>query len=156
MTYITCRLTAKNRDQLRNPMLGNRSWAAFTFLVKLLKRKVWDWYIWCYWLYARLVSPFWNRLTRVVPEKGLLNGCVGVCVCVCVCVCVLHSLQLGHMQVCTSVQTDNHASTPPLSWLSVWSEVQTCIWPSWCHCHSLSLASVKSRLVYLSAIGSPG
>jgi len=22
--------------------------------------------------------------------------------------------QLGHMQVCTSVQTDNHASTPPL------------------------------------------
>ena len=34
-----------------------------------------------------------------------------------------------------------------LAWLSVWSEVQTCIWPSWCHCHSLSLASVKSRLV---------
>ena len=29
----------------------------------------------------------------------------------------------------------------------VWSIVQTCIWPSWCHCHSLSLASVKSRLV---------
>ena len=28
--------------------------------------------------------------------------------------------------------------------LSVWSEVQTCI----CHCHSLSLASVKSRLVF--------
>ena len=34
-----------------------------------------------------------------------------------------------------------------LAWLSVWSEVQTCKWPSWCHCHSLSLASVKSRLV---------
>ena len=34
-----------------------------------------------------------------------------------------------------------------LAWLSVWSEVQTCIWPSWCHCHSLSLASVKSKLV---------
>ena len=34
-----------------------------------------------------------------------------------------------------------------LEWLSVWSEVQTCIWPSWCHCNSLSLASVKSRLV---------
>jgi len=27
-----------------------------------------------------------------------------------------------------------------LAWLSVRSEVQTCIWPSWCHCHSLSLA----------------
>ena len=34
-----------------------------------------------------------------------------------------------------------------LVWLSVWSEVQTCICSSWCHCHSLSLASVKSRLV---------
>jgi len=22
-----------------------------------------------------------------------------------------------------------------LAWLSVWSEVQTCIWPSGCHCH---------------------
>jgi len=34
-----------------------------------------------------------------------------------------------------------------LAWLSVRSEVQTCIWPSWYHCHSLSLSSVKSRLV---------
>jgi len=34
-----------------------------------------------------------------------------------------------------------------LVWLSVWSKVQTCICPSRCHCHSLSLASVKSRLV---------
>ena len=32
-----------------------------------------------------------------------------------------------------------------LAWLSVWSKVQTCIWPSWCLCHSLPLASVKSR-----------
>ena len=35
-----------------------------------------------------------------------------------------------------------------LAWLSVWSEVRTCIWPSWCHCHSLSLASVKPRFVW--------
>ena len=34
-----------------------------------------------------------------------------------------------------------------LAWLSVWSKVQTCIWSSWLHCHSLSLAPVKSRLV---------
>jgi len=33
--------------------------------------------------------------------------------------------------------------------------MQTCIWPSWCHCHSLSLASVKSRLVPAHP-GSPG
>ena len=31
MTHDTCRLTAKNRDQLRNPALGNRLWATFTF-----------------------------------------------------------------------------------------------------------------------------
>ena len=43
-----------------------------------------------------------------------------------------------------------------LAWLSVWSEVQTCIWPSWCHCHSLPLASVKSRWFYLSSTGSHG
>jgi len=34
-----------------------------------------------------------------------------------------------------------------LAWLSVWSKVQTCIWPSGFHYHLLSLASVKSRLV---------
>jgi len=29
--------------------------------------------------------------------------------------------QLGHMQICTSLQTDNHASTPPLSFLQAGS-----------------------------------
>ena len=46
-----------------------------------------------------------------------------------------------------------------LAWLSVWRCVQTCIRLSWCHCHSLSLASVKSRLVlpfwYRAHPGSP-
>ena len=31
MTHVTYRLTAMNRDQLRNPTLGNRVRAAFTF-----------------------------------------------------------------------------------------------------------------------------
>ena len=49
---------------------------------------------------------------------------------------------------------EGHSACKKLSggvqaWLSVWSRVQTCIWPSWCHCHSLSLAPVKSRLVLL-------
>jgi len=35
-----------------------------------------------------------------------------------------------------------------LVWFSVWGKVQTRIQPSRCHCHSLSLASVKSRLVF--------
>jgi len=34
-----------------------------------------------------------------------------------------------------------------LAWLSLWSEVQTCVWPSWCYRRSLSVASVKSRSV---------
>ena len=29
MIDVTCRLTAKNRDQLRNPTLGNRVWATY-------------------------------------------------------------------------------------------------------------------------------
>ena len=32
--------------------------------------------------------PFWYRLTRVVREKGPLNGRVCVCVCLCVYVCL--------------------------------------------------------------------
>ena len=32
MTDVTCWLTAKNRDQLRNPMLCYRVWAAFSVL----------------------------------------------------------------------------------------------------------------------------
>ena len=35
MTHVTCRLTAKNRDQLRNTTLGIRVWAAFTFFRSL-------------------------------------------------------------------------------------------------------------------------
>jgi len=36
----------------------------------------------------------------------------------------------------------NNLSGRVLEWLCVCSEVQTCIWPSWCHCHSLSIASL--------------
>jgi len=42
-----------------------------------------------------------------------------------------------------------------LAWLSVWGEVQICIWPSSCHCHSLSLAPVNPDWFYLSGISSP-
>ena len=36
MTHVTCMLTAKNRDQLRNPTLGNWVWATFYLHVYLL------------------------------------------------------------------------------------------------------------------------
>ena len=35
MTHVICRLTAKNRDQLRKPRLGNRVWATFTVFITL-------------------------------------------------------------------------------------------------------------------------
>ena len=31
MTHVTCRLTAKNRDQLRNPTLSSRVWLPLPF-----------------------------------------------------------------------------------------------------------------------------
>ena len=53
--------------------------------------------------------------------------------------------------------TSNELSGGVLAWLSVWCEVQTCIWPSGFHCHSLSLAPVKNPdWFYLSGTGSPG
>jgi len=36
----------------------------------------------------QIALPFWYGLTKVVPDKGPLNGRVRVRVCVCVCVCV--------------------------------------------------------------------
>ena len=35
-----------------------------------------------------------------------------------------------------------------LAWLCVWVKVQICIQPSWCHCHSLSLAAVNPDWFY--------
>ena len=35
MIHATCWLTAKNRDELWNPTLGNRVWATFTFLITM-------------------------------------------------------------------------------------------------------------------------
>ena len=37
MTHVTCTLTAKNRDQLRNPTVGNRVWASFTFTLFIIE-----------------------------------------------------------------------------------------------------------------------
>ena len=64
MTHVTCRLTAKHRDQLRNPTLGNRVWATFTFLriVRiLLFRKIHTYFN---------VLYFGARLSSNVTEGG--------------------------------------------------------------------------------------
>ena len=41
MTHHTCRLTTKNRDQLRNPTLSSRVWASFTFFTVVCVSCVW-------------------------------------------------------------------------------------------------------------------
>ena len=79
------------------------------------------------------------------PGKKPLNGCV------CVYYFTIINYAFSALTLLVGRQEEHLAckklSGEVLAWLSVWSEVQTCIRPSWCHCHSLSLASVKSRLV---------
>ena len=105
----------------------SKIYIGFTFLPSVL---------WCCWLGGR----------KGIPEKGPLNGCV----------CVLSRTtrvsqyqkgktdldfteardsewqwhQLGYMQVCTSLQTDNHISPPSLSFLQA-------RWPSCCPMNSV-------------------
>ena len=96
--------------------------------------------------------------TRLLIGERSIVMTVSVCVCLSVCNHVSRNTHLC-MSIVPSVlftllvgQQEGHPPCKKLSggmlvWLSVWSEVQTCTRPSWCHCHSLSLASVKSRLV---------
>jgi len=78
------------------------------------------------------------------PGKGPLNGCVCVCVCVC-------TLQNDRDTSVFLVLTLLHSlQKNVLAWLSVWSEVQTCIWFSRCHCHSLSrFSKIQTGFTYL-------
>jgi len=85
---------------------------------------------------SRLVLPFWYRLTRVVPEKGSLNGCVCACV-------VINVWQIGFSALTLLLgHQEEHPAYKKLSdevlvWLSVCSQMQiVCIWSSWCHCTS--------------------
>ena len=50
--------------------------------------------------------------------------------------------QLGHMQVCTLLQTDNHASTPPLSFLQ--AECPSC-------CPTNSVKALKATFILHSS-----
>ena len=62
--------------------------------------------------------------------------------------------QEGH-QVCKKL------SGGVLAWFSVWSEMQTCIWPSYCHCHSLTVSCFSKIQIGFTFLvpahpGSPG
>ena len=80
-------------------------------------------------LSQKILSVGWSFLFIVVPIYIAFSALI-----------LLVGWQEGHL-ACKKL------SGGVLEWLSVWSELQTCIWPRWCHCHSLSLASVKSRFI---------
>ena len=88
-----------------------------------------DWYgcCCCCWLLA--VSMLFDGMVNVDLYSAIISALT-----------LLVRRQEGH-PACKNL------SGEVLAWLFVWSEVHTCICPSWCHCHSLFLASVKSRLV---------
>jgi len=90
-----------------------------------------------------------------------------VCLSVCLSTCITQKLccqttKFFRMlpqyfdQARKSIRPVKKLSDGVLVWLSVWSVVQMiCIWSRWCHCHPSPLASVKSRMVYLSGAGLP-
>ena len=87
MTHVTCRLTAKNRDQLRNPTLGSRVWATFTFFILLCV---------CSQLAGRWTPWYW---TRAADEYKAC--CQWVCF-----LCILASL--GHLLICVCCMNQLH------------------------------------------------
>ena len=107
----------------------------------------------------------YHYLATVMLSKTYLLFCTQFCVHVSW-VCELHfafstlqnllQILLLYFSALTLLvgQKEGHLACKKLSgvvpvWFSVLSEVQACIWPSWCHCHSLSVASLQSRLVLL-------
>jgi len=76
MTHVTCGLTAKNQDQLRNPTLGNPAWATFNFFISLCS------------LFSSVVYSAFSALTLLVGRqeghpacKNLSGGGAGVVIC---------------------------------------------------------------------------
>jgi len=68
MTHVTCRLTAKNRDQLRNPTLGNRVWATFLFI-----QRVKCWHLCCSLLSKFIRVLVWYLSLHTLAPPGDLH-----------------------------------------------------------------------------------
>ena len=112
----------------------------------------------CLLFYRNYVHPS-VCLSHVFINISTCMALLSICRSVCIhCMpWMLWHCWLGGMKGIRSVK---NLSSGVLAWLSAWSEVQTCVWPSGFHCHSLSLASVKSRfgftIMVLADPGSPG
>ena len=71
MTHITCMLTAKNRDQFRNPTLGNRVWATFLpFLLNCKRCLVLSW-IFTKWEKLKHFKAYFVLNTSAKSSKSL-------------------------------------------------------------------------------------
>ena len=100
MTHVTCRLTAKNRDQLRHPTLGNQVGAAFFAFSALTLLVGWqEGHLVCRKLSGGVLS--WSGAMCTVscfskiqigftflvpahqgsPGQRTVNGCLCMCVC---------------------------------------------------------------------------
>ena len=122
-----------------------------------------DLYIWCYFSYWCFVNVVLGQVFYMALVVCLVNNIQSVFFafasrCVWINIFYFYAVFIRFTGTGISALTllvrrqEGHPACKKLSggvlaWLSAWSDVQTCIWPSWCHCHSLSLASVKSRLV---------
>jgi len=70
MTHVNCMLTGKNRDQLRNPTLGNRVWATFTILAAVLEG---TWLLQAYGSLVTVTVVYETRsIVTVVEETCIL------------------------------------------------------------------------------------
>ena len=97
------------------------------------------WYVVLLWL---CIHPMDRRRHHVLHL--LVHLCIFICICIFPSGGMLWHCWLGGRK---GIRPVKNLSSEVLLWLSVWSKVQTCIWSSWYHCRSLSLAPVKSRLV---------
>jgi len=150
MTHVTCRLTAKNQDQLRNPTLCSRVWLPFTFYGFIAC----DLFPVCLLQLSRsdrvrggrvdnrsdhhshhhpvstssqsvhLNSPFLS-ISDCLSQLTVLSLSL---------IAYLPASAFGALTLLVGRQEGHPAckklSGGVLAWLSVWSEVQTCIWPS--------------------------
>ena len=67
MTHVSCKLTAKNRDQLRNPTLGYRVWASFYLppSKRVVKHLV---------VPGMRFLPLFSRVNRRLPQTETLQS----------------------------------------------------------------------------------
>ena len=76
----------------------------------------------CYSLSLASVKSSWYRLTRVVPQRGPLNGCV----CVCVCVCVEFAVE-RRTDPCSTSPNPTGQPSPPTGQINIFTEFASCV-----------------------------